>query len=155
MKNLKAKLIVTNLLGKVILKEVTKDEAYKFIFGVDYNKDKNSKTLMCGFFVNRKYIVLRTDDKEKLYDRLKKVILVVSKEKDKIINAYSSIISAKKSGKFKVSRASIKDFLDKEKFDKKDGVYFISGQEGVNLLKKLGYLSDVLNLLKGDKENNL
>ena len=149
-------LTVTNLMGQVVLTNANKEEVYRFIFGDnrEYNKINDSKSVMSTFFVNRKYIVLRVGDEEKLFERLRKVVFIVSRDKTKILGAFTSINEAKKDKQLELytSTSSLKKYLESGKLIPADKVYVISGKEGVDLLKSLGYLDEVLELIKKEEK---
>ena len=149
-------LTVTNLMGQIILKGVDKEEVYRFVFGDsrEYNKKTDSKNIMKTFFVGNKYIVLKDGDEEKLYERLRKVIFVVSRDKSKVLGGYISFNDIKRDKELNMytSTRSMNDYLISGKLIPADKVYLISGQEGVDLLKKLGYLDEVLKEIGCYKE---
>lgn len=154
-------LTVTNLMGQIVLREVDKEEVYHFVFGDDkeYNKITDSKNITKTFFLGSKYIVLKKGDEEKLYERLRKVVLVVSRDKSKVLGGYSSFNDVKRDKDLAIytSTRSMNNYLTSGKLIPADKVYLISGQEGVDLLKKLGYLDEVLKEIgcyKGKKEED-
>lgn len=146
--SLKIRLVVIDLMGNILLEDATKEQAYKFIYkGESYSKDNNSKTLMHGFFVNHKYLVLRYGEVNKMLDKLKKAIIVCTEDKKTILGSFSSVKSAyhseiKTSEEHKISR-----LLKGDGYDKRKKLYYLTGQEGVDLLKELGYLNKAIEVL--------
>ena len=155
MNSKKKNIIVTNLYGKVLLNGVNREEAYKFMFETDkYNARMDRENVLRYNITNNKYITFKHGELDRFFEKLKNVILIVFGNKKVILGAFPSIKEVCVSGfTKKLGRSTIAKYLKTENLYKKANVYFLTGQSAVDILKKLGYLDEVINLNNKKEEN--
>ena len=85
--------------------------------------------------IQHKYIFIDLGDKESLYKKMENVVYVFSKDKTKLIGAYSSIWDA--CNKLHNDRTTILKYMNTDNDFK--GKYYMKGVEAVKLVLSLGY----------------
>lgn len=154
MKEKRKNVIVTDLYGRVLLNGVSREEAYKFMFETDkFNIKINGGTVLRYNISNNKYIAFKKGELDRFFEKLKNVILVVFGNKKVILGSFSSIKAVIESGFAKLGCDTLTRYLKSEKLFKRANVYFLTGQSAVDILKKLGYLDEVINLNNKEEEN--
>lgn len=136
-------IVVTSLSGEYLKRGYTR-EIYKFIYGEEQGDKRTS--FLWSTIVNKKYICFKYGHLDDFYDKLKNVVLLVNKEKTKVLGAYKSIKDANNSGVVrKISELSAQKYTKTEKLAS-NGVYYLTGQTAVDTLKELGYLDEIIRM---------
>lgn len=139
-------IIVCNLYGDIILKTHTR-EAYEFIYGTDYNKGLNlSGTLLSAMLCKKSYICIKEGDNDALFNKLKYVYFIISKDKTKIIKTYTNLKDLYKDEHLNSSQRKIYRSLKSNTLI--NNYYVLNGQDAWNILKSIGHLTAL------DPENN-
>ena len=151
------KLILVDLSGHVVLKDATKREVYEFVHGKKYKTDNNAKSILKSKFIKYKYISFRQEHPEELYEKLKNLILVLSKDKKEILGFYTSIKEVKRDKNLDLysSAESLSKILKSGERSPADKVYLITGEKALEMMKSKGYLDEVEKLInEGKGEDN-
>lgn len=89
--------------------------------------------------LNKKYICIKPGDKDSLIDKMKRVIYVISPDKTKIINAFTSTVDLINELDLEsVSIQNISKLINSGKLGP-DGNYYMKGEEAVKLVLSLGH----------------
>ena len=147
----KLSLILVDLFGHIIYKDASRKEIYEFVYNKPYNVNNSNSMLSCGF-IKKKYILFRKDNPQKLYDQIKKLILVVSR-KEEILGIYTSIIEAKKDEKLDLysSERFLGRILKSGELSPADKVCLFTGDKALEMMKSQGYLNEVEQLINEGK----
>ena len=131
------------MFGKFLKRWYTR-EIYKFI----YNKDIGNihASFLRRNIASRKYICFRYGHLEEFFNKLKHVVILLNKDKTKILGAFNSIKEANNSGL--VEKIDIRNAQKCTKLEElaNNGVYYLTGNSAIKALKNLGYLDEVIKL---------
>lgn len=136
--------VVVDLYGKFVKRGFTR-EIYEFIFG-EGTLEGRTRSVLNSSIINHEYICFKFGDLNTLFEKLKSVVLLVSKDKRKILGSFTSIKEANNSGL--VTRLSDRKSQECGRNGTlgKNGVYYLTGQSAVDTLKDLGYLDEIIKM---------
>ena len=132
------KVILTDIFGDFIL-----CDSIKNVSNFVYSKFQGG--ILNFDILDNKYFCIVPNDSNSLFKKMRKIIYVFPKNKDKVLGAFTSINSVVncKNKEIKLSSRSIHKVLKNQEKPAKNGNYYITGDYAIKLLISLGYINSI------------